>query len=204
VAERFPDLIAELIRLKVDIIVVISAAGAVAAKKAEIATPVVFAAVTDPIGLGIIGTLARPGGNLTGTSLGVGEGFSGKWVELLKETVPKIARVAVLRNPTHPVSGVFLRETQAAGRALGVKLESFEARDPGQLDSAFSRMEKARQPAGRAADEVRVRDQPANGEGAGTDDSALDPDPGGPRHRVATAGPRRGSVSTLSAPSSAR
>jgi ABC-type uncharacterized transport system substrate-binding protein len=143
-AERLPHLIAELIRLKVDVLVVGSAAGTLAAKNAGITTPVVFAAVTDPLGYGIIGSLARPGGNLTGTALGVGEGFSGKWVELLKETVPKVARVAVLRNPTHPLAEVFLREMQTAGRALGVRLDFFEARDHSQLGSALSRMEKER------------------------------------------------------------
>jgi ABC-type uncharacterized transport system substrate-binding protein len=143
-AERLPHLIAELIRLKVDVLVVGSAAGTLAAKNAGITTPVVFAAVTDPLGYGIIGSLARPGANITGAALGVGEGFSGKWVELLKETVPKVARVAVLRNPNHPVGEVFVREMQAAGRALGVRLDFFEARDPSQLDSALSRMEKER------------------------------------------------------------
>ena len=143
-AERFPHLIAELIQLKVDVLVIGSAAGALAAKNAGVTTPVVFVAVTDPLGHGIIGSLARPGGNITGASLAVGEGFSGKWVELLKETVPKVARVAVLRNPTHPVGEVFLREMQAAGRALGVRLQFFEARDSSELDSALSRTEKER------------------------------------------------------------
>jgi len=143
-AERFPHLIAELIRLKVDVLVVSAAAGALAAKNAGITTPVVFAAVTDPLGHGIIDSLARPGGNITGVALAVGEGFSGKWVELLKETIPKVARVAVLRNPTHPLGEVFLREMQAAGRALGVRLDFFEARDPSQLGSTLSRMEKER------------------------------------------------------------
>jgi putative tryptophan/tyrosine transport system substrate-binding protein len=141
-AERLPHLIAELIRLKVDVVVVGGAAGALAAKNARMTTPVVFAAVTDPLEHGIIGGLASPGGNITGVSLAVGEGFSGKWVELLKETVPKVAGMAVLRNPTHPVAEVFSRETQAAGRALGVSLQFFEARSPSQLDRALSRMEK--------------------------------------------------------------
>jgi putative ABC transport system substrate-binding protein len=142
--ERLPNLIAELIRLKVDVLVIGGAAGALAAKNPGVTTPVVFAAVTDPLGYGLIGSLARPGGNITGVALAVGEGFSGKWVELLKEAVPKVARVAVLRNPTHPLAEVFLRETQAAGRALGVRLDFFEARDHSQLDSALSRMEKER------------------------------------------------------------
>jgi putative ABC transport system substrate-binding protein len=141
-AQRFPQLIAELVGLKVDVLLVSAAAGALAAKNAGITTPVVFAAVTDPIGYGIIHSLARPGGNITGVALAVGEGFSGKWVELLKETVPKVSRMAVLRNPSHPVAEVFLRETQAAGRALGVRLQFFEARDPNQLDTALWRLEK--------------------------------------------------------------
>ena len=74
----------------------------------------------------------------------MGEGFSGKWVELLKEAVPKVVRMAVLRNPTHPLAEVFLRETQAAGRALSVKLDFFETRDPSEVGSTLSRMEKER------------------------------------------------------------
>jgi putative tryptophan/tyrosine transport system substrate-binding protein len=141
-AERFPHIIAELIGLKVDVLVVSAAAGALAAKNARITTPVVFVAVTDPLGHGIIESLARPGGNLTGTALAVGEGFSGKWVELLKETVPKVARMAILRNPTHPVAETFLREAQVAGQALGVRLDLFDVKDPTQLEGALSRIEK--------------------------------------------------------------
>jgi putative ABC transport system substrate-binding protein len=143
-ADRLAHLIAELMQLKVDVLVIGGAAGALAAKNAGIKTPVVFAAVTDPLGYGIIDSLPRPGGNITGVALAVGEGFSGKWVELLKEAVPKVVRMAVLRNPTHPLAEVFLRETQAAGRALGVKLDFFEARDPSEVGSTLSRMEKER------------------------------------------------------------
>jgi putative tryptophan/tyrosine transport system substrate-binding protein len=142
VAERFPDLIAELLRLQVDILVVGSAAGALAAKQAQLTTPVVFAAVTDPLGRGIVGNLARPGGNLTGVALALDEGFAGKWVELLQEASPTVTRVVVLRNPTHPAAEVFLREVQAAGQALGVRLRLFEARDPRQLEDALARMEQ--------------------------------------------------------------
>jgi len=136
-AQRFPQLIAELIGLKVDVLLVSAAAGALAAKNAGITTPVVFAAVTDPIGYGIIDSLARPGGNITGVALAVGEGFSGKWVELLKETVPKVSRMAVLRNPSHPVAEVFLRETQAAGRALGCGFSSLKRAIPINLIPRF-------------------------------------------------------------------
>jgi putative ABC transport system substrate-binding protein len=141
-AERFPQLIAELVRLKVDVMVVSAAAGALAAKNARITTPVVFVAVTDPLGHGIIDSLARPSGNITGTALAVGEGFAGKWVELLKETVPKVARMAILRNPTHPVAETFLREAEAAGQALGVRLDLFDVQGSSQLDGALSRIEK--------------------------------------------------------------
>jgi putative tryptophan/tyrosine transport system substrate-binding protein len=143
-AERFPYLITELVRHKIDVLVVGGAIGALAAKNAGITTPVVFAAVTDPLGYGLIGSLARPGSNITGVALAVGEGFSGKWVELLKEAVPKVTRTAVLRNPTHPLAEVFQRETEAASRALGLGLDFFEARDPGQVASALTKMENER------------------------------------------------------------
>ena len=141
-AERFPNLLAELTKLQVDVIVVGGAAGALAAKKAGITTPVVFAAVTDPLGYGLIQSLARPGGNLTGTALAIGEGFSGKWVELLKESVPQIIGMCILRNPAHPLADVFLKEMQAAGRQLGVRLDFFEASDARELATALSRLEK--------------------------------------------------------------
>jgi putative ABC transport system substrate-binding protein len=115
-----------------------------AAKNAQTATPVVFAAVTDPLGYGLIASLARPGGNLTGTAMAIGEGFSGKWVELLKETVPKAPTIAVLRNPSHPLAQVFLKETQAAASAVGVKLDFFDAQDPRQVHEVLSRMENER------------------------------------------------------------
>jgi ABC-type uncharacterized transport system substrate-binding protein len=143
-AERFSELIAELVRLKVDVLVVGGAAGALAAKNARMTTPVVFTAVTDPLGYGLIDSLARPGGNMTGVALALGEGFSGKWVELLKEGVPGIAEMAVLRNPAHPLADIFMRETRAAARVLRVKLDFFEAKDPHELDGALSRMEKER------------------------------------------------------------
>jgi putative ABC transport system substrate-binding protein len=81
---------------------------------------------------------------MTGTSLAVGETFSGKWVELLRETVPTATRYSVLWNPTHPVAGVFAKETEAAARKLGVTLNFFEARNPQQLDAALSKIEKER------------------------------------------------------------
>jgi putative ABC transport system substrate-binding protein len=143
-AERYPQFLAELNQLKVDVIVIGAAAGAIAAKKSGLAIPVVFAAVTDPLGHGIVESLARPGGNITGVALAVGEGFSGKWVELLKEGVPNVERSAVLRNPNHPLASVFMRETQAAGRALRLKLDFIDTRDRDELASAVLRLTKER------------------------------------------------------------
>jgi putative ABC transport system substrate-binding protein len=143
-AERFPLLIADLVQLKVNVIVVGSSAGAVAVKNAGVTTPVVFYGVADPVGLGVVASLARPGGNMTGLSLAIGEGFSGKWVELLKDAVPKVSRIAVLLNPASPASGIYLREIQRAARVLSVSLRPFEARDPTELDGALSLMEKDR------------------------------------------------------------
>src|SRR5918994_4725108 len=146
-AERYPQFLAELNQLNVDVIVIGAAAGAIAAKKSGLAIPIVFAAVTDPLGHGIIESLARPGGNITGVTLAVGEGFSGKWVELLKEGVPNVEKSAVLRNPNHPLAGVFMRETQAAGRALRLKLDFIDTRDRDELASALLRLGKERAPA---------------------------------------------------------
>jgi putative ABC transport system substrate-binding protein len=103
--------------------------------------------VADPLGHGIVESLARPGGNITGVALALGEGFSGKWVELLKEAVPKLKRSAVLRNPTHPIANVFMRETQAAGRAYRIKLDFVGAQDREELASGLLRLEKERIPA---------------------------------------------------------
>ena len=142
--ERLPGLIAELTQLNVDLMLVSGATAALVAKNAKLNVPVVFAAVTDPFEHGLIESLARPGRNMTGTALAVGEGFSGKWVELLKETVPKVTSFAALFNPTHPVSKVFLRESEAAAKAFSVRLHFFEARDPGQLDLTLSNIAKER------------------------------------------------------------
>jgi putative tryptophan/tyrosine transport system substrate-binding protein len=145
-ADRFPRLLSELNQLKVEVIVIGGIAGAIAAKKSRLAIPIVFAAVTDPLGQGIIESLARPGGNITGVALSVGEGFSGKWVELLKEAVRKLETSAVLRNPAHPLASVFKREMQAAARALRLKLDFVDARDRDELASAVLRLGKERPP----------------------------------------------------------
>ena len=142
--ERFDDLIADLLRSKTDVIVVVSAAGALAAKNAGTTTPVVFVAVTDPIGSGVVSSLARPGGNLTGTSLFIGEELAGKWVELVKDALPRASSVAALGHSDHPMSRAYAKGMEAGARTLGLKLKVLGVRDIAGLDSALSMIAKAR------------------------------------------------------------
>lgn len=114
--ERFAGLIADLQRSNVDVIVVASAPGARAARSAATTTPVVFAAVTDPVGSGVVSSLARPGGNMTGTSLVIGEELAGKWVQLVKDTLPGVSSVAALGHTDHPMTGMYVKGMEAAAR----------------------------------------------------------------------------------------
>ena len=139
-AERLPDLAAELVRLQVDLIVVPSTPTALAAKNATKTIPLVTVGVGDPVGLGLVASLARPGGNITGLTSVVSPEIAGKQLELLKEAVPKVSRVAVLWNPATPGTALFLKETEVASRALGVQLQSLEARSLNDFDSAFAAM----------------------------------------------------------------
>jgi putative tryptophan/tyrosine transport system substrate-binding protein len=142
-SERFPELIGELIRLKVNVILAISVPAALAAKNGTTTVPIVFIA-TDPVGLGLVPSLARPGGNLTGMSLFLGEEFSGKWLELLREAVPNASRIAILLNPTHPASVGYMTVLRDAAQKLGVELHFQEVQDPGQFESAFETIIGAR------------------------------------------------------------
>jgi len=141
--ERFADLIAGLLRSNVDVIVVASSAGARAAKNAATTTPVVFVAVTDAVGSGVVRSLARPGGNLTGTSLVIGEELAGKWVELVKDALPQVSSVAALGHTGHPMTRKYVKAMEAAARTLGLKLQVFEVRDVAGLDGALSMIAKA-------------------------------------------------------------
>ena len=141
--DRFPGLVAELVGLKVDAIVVTSVQGALAAKKATRTIPIVFAIAQDPVGVGLVTSRARPGGNVTGTTDFARE-LAGKRLELLKETVPKLSRVAVLVwNPAGPDYATEKNEIELAARALGLQLEAVEARGSDDLENAFSAMTKA-------------------------------------------------------------
>ena len=142
-ADRLPALAAELVRLKVDVIVTESNMAALAAKRATETIPIVMAIAGDPVKAGVVGSLARPGGNVTGLTLMHPE-LSGKRLQLLKEAVPRIALVAVIWNPTDPAAVDFLRETEVAARSLGLRLHAIEARAPAELDAAFKAVADAR------------------------------------------------------------
>ena len=142
-ADRLPALAAELVRLKVDVIVTESNVAALAARRATGTIPIVMAIAGDPVKAGVVGSLARPGGNVTGLTLMHPE-LSGKRLQLLKEAVPKIGLVAVIWNPGDPAAVDFLRDTDAAARSLGLKLHAVEARAPADLDAAFKAVADAR------------------------------------------------------------
>jgi len=142
--DRLPDLAAELVRLKVDVIVSLGTQGVTAAKNATETIPIVMIAVRDPVGAGLIASLARPGGNVTGVSGYAGLETVAKQLELLKETVPKIRRVAILLNPTNAYHSLAMREVNVAAQTLGVQLQLLEARGPNEFDGAFAAMVKER------------------------------------------------------------
>ena len=137
--ERLPDLAAELVRLNVDVIVVPADQNAAAAKRATLTIPIVMTGSSDPVGSGLVASLARPGGNVTGLSILTPE-MAGKQIALLKELVPRISRVAVLRNPTNPSHALSLEETKATARSLGLSLQVLDARAPDEIDGAFAAM----------------------------------------------------------------
>jgi putative ABC transport system substrate-binding protein len=134
--ERLPGLVADLVRLKVDVIVAAATPASRAAKAATSTIPIVIVAVGEPVRVGLIASFARPGGNVTGLSLLTAE-LSGKRLELLGEAARKVSRVAVLMNPDNPVSAVFLEETQVAAQRLGIQLQRLEARNPEEIERAF-------------------------------------------------------------------
>jgi putative ABC transport system substrate-binding protein len=141
--ERLPELLAEVIRLGVDVLVVGSTPGALAAQKATTTIPVVLVGVGDPVKAGLAASLARPGGNLTGLSL-MSRDLSGKRLQLLKEMVPRVTRIAILTNPGNPGHAVFWQETQEAAQKLGVQLQAVVARRPEDFAGAFRAAKRGR------------------------------------------------------------
>jgi putative ABC transport system substrate-binding protein len=136
---RLPGLAADLVRLKVDVIVTYGTPASEAAKRATAAIPIVMAAIIDPVASGLVTSLARPGGNVTGQSM-MSSDLVEKQLEILKEVVPKISRVALLHNPANPGNEPQVKHAQDAARALGVRLQLLGAKDPGEIDSAFALM----------------------------------------------------------------
>ena len=141
--ERYPALAADLVRLKVDVIVAVGGRASQDAQQATRTIPIVMSVTIDPLGTGLVASLARPGGNVTGLSLMASE-VVGKQLELLKEVVPKVSRVALLWNPANPGSAPQLREAEASARVLGVRLQTLEARVPQEIDRAFAAMTRER------------------------------------------------------------
>jgi putative ABC transport system substrate-binding protein len=140
--ERLPALVHELIGLKVDVLVMSSTPSAQAAKKTTSTIPIVFIGVSDPVALGLVDSLARPGGNVTGFT-GMTWELAGKRLELLKETVPKLSRVAVLWDPRDPNAAGSWKESQLPARELGMQLFSMEVSSADKYESAFKEATKA-------------------------------------------------------------
>ena len=134
--DRLPDVAAELVRLKVEVMVTTGTTGALAAKEATSTIPIVMTTGADPVAIGLIASLARPGGNITGLT-SVSTDLAGKRLELLKETVPRLTRVGILWNPADPGSTAVFKETETVARSLGVQVQSLEVRSPNDFESAF-------------------------------------------------------------------
>ena len=134
--ERLPNLAAELVRLNVDVIVTVGTLAPLAAKRATPTIPIAMAAAGDPLGSGLVDSLARPGGNVTGTSL-MAPDLAGKRLELLKEVLPRLARVAVLWNAANPYSALVFKGVRDAGLTLGIEVQSVEVRGPDDFEGAF-------------------------------------------------------------------
>jgi putative ABC transport system substrate-binding protein len=134
--DRLPKFAAELVSLKVDVIMAAGTLAPLAAKRATSTIPIVMMAAGDPVGSGLVASLAQPGGNVTGTSL-MAPDLGGKRLEFLKELLPRVSRVAVLWNAANPYSALVFKETAGAAETLGVELQSLEVREPADIDAAL-------------------------------------------------------------------
>ena len=142
--ERLPALAVELVRAKVDVIVVPANQNALAAQQATRTTPIVMIGITDPVGSGFVANLARPGGNITGLSASVSPAMVGKQLELLKAAVPQVSRVAILGNPANTAYAVLTKEASNVARSLKIQVQVFEARGPDDFAGAFAAMSRER------------------------------------------------------------
>jgi putative ABC transport system substrate-binding protein len=141
--DRLPGLAGDLAQLKVEVIVVRGATATRSVKNVTKTTPIVMTNVTDPVGLGLVANLARPGGNITGLT-NLAPELGGKRLELLKEIVPKLSRVAVLADPNTQAYGPQMKEIEVAAPALALQLQHVEVRGPNDLENAFAAMTKGR------------------------------------------------------------
>lgn len=136
-AERFKDFAAEMVRLKVDVIIVVTTPAALAVKQATTTIPVVFPNAINPVETGVVASLAHPGGNVTGGAIPTAE-LSAKRLELLKEVIPGLSRGAVLWNAANPSVTLGWRDTQESGRALGITLQPHLVQGPKDFEAAFA------------------------------------------------------------------
>jgi putative ABC transport system substrate-binding protein len=143
--DTLPGLVVDLIGRKVDVLVTYGTQAAVAAKNATNTIPIVGVAMGEPLRTGLAASLARPGGNLTGTSVGWAEGIAGKWLELLQETVPRLSTVAVIENPDGPLARDLAKELEAIAPTRSLKLRLIDVREPGALDRAFEQARRKAQ-----------------------------------------------------------
>jgi putative ABC transport system substrate-binding protein len=141
--ERLPGLATELVSMKADIIVTFASVATVAAVRATTAIPIVFTQVGDPVGLGIVASVARPGANVTGLTNVIVD-LTRKRLELAREAVPALKSVAVLTDPRDPLNSSYLKETRLAARELGLEVRVVDVRQPSELESAFTAMVQAR------------------------------------------------------------
>jgi putative ABC transport system substrate-binding protein len=136
--DRLPALADELVRLEMEVIVALGTSAALAAKRATGSIPIVMGGVGDPVGVGLVAGLARPGGNVTGVSFSVGLETVGKALELFKQALPALRRVAILSNPGNPAQPLALNEVTRAAGALGLQLQLLEARSLDDFEPAFA------------------------------------------------------------------
>jgi putative tryptophan/tyrosine transport system substrate-binding protein len=141
--ERYTDIVTELVRLNPDVIVTDVTSAAVALKKATTAIPIVMTSSTDPVATGLVASLARPGGNVTGLT-NIGGELGGKLLELVKEITPSLTRVVILNTAGSGANDVFAKETEVSARSMGVQLIRVEVQSPDDIDSAFRAITKER------------------------------------------------------------
>ena len=142
--ERFPEAAAELVRIPVDLIIAGTTPAALAARQVSKTIPIVTTVVSDPVGSGLVASLGRPGGNVTGLALIPGADIVGKYIEFLKGVVPTLSRLAVLSNPAHPVHPPLIKAAETAARSVGCQLRLVTARSVADFDGAFATIVRER------------------------------------------------------------